>query len=267
MSVHQWDAADYSRNSAMQQRFAVALMERAPLRGDEQILDIGCGDGKVTAQLAAQTPRGAVVGVDVSPDMIQFAQEAYPPAVRPNLRFMVCDASRLNFSAAFDLVVSFSALHWVIDHRPVLAGIHRALKPGGRVLMQFGGQGNMGVLDDIARQIPSDPRWSRFFDGFVYPWGFYGPDEYRPWLKAADFTVTHLALAIRDVTHPGRDGWNAWIRTAWPGYINRIPADQRQAFIDDLGDRYFAHHPIGPDGQAHVRMVRLEVDAYKPAQR
>ncbi len=264
MSEYRWDAAGYSRNSVMQQQFAERLMERLTLHGNERVLDIGCGDGKITAQIAAQTPRGAVVGVDASPDMIRFAQEAFPAKAHENLRFMVRDASSLDFRAEFDLAVSFSALHWVIDHRPVLAGIYRALKPGGRVLMQFGGRGNMGVLDDIARAIPSDPRWRAYFRDFVYPWRFYGPDEYRPWLEAAGFNAAHVALAVRDVTHAGRAGWNAWIRTAWPGYVSRIPAELQAAFIDDLGDRYFALRPIGPDGLAHVRMIRLEVDAGKP---
>jgi trans-aconitate 2-methyltransferase len=265
LSAYHWDAADYSRNSAMQQQFAERLMERLALRGDERVLDIGCGDGKISAQIAAQVPRGTVTGVDVSPEMIQYAQTAFPSASHANLRFMVRDASHLDFRGEFDLVVSFSALHWVIDHQPVLAGIYRAVRRGGRVLMQFGGYGNMGVLDGIARAVPSDPRWRPYFRDFVYPWGFYDADEYRKWLAAAGFNVAHVALAVRDVTHAGRAGWNAWIRSAWPGYINRVPAELRPSLIEDLGERYFALRPIGPDGLAHVRMVRLEVDASRPA--
>ena len=112
-----WNAADYAANSAVQQTWARELIARLNLRGDEHVLDVGCGDGKVTAEIARAVPRGSVSGVDASAEMIAFARKTFPPAKIPNLKFQICDARKIRFRATqFDLVFSNAALHWVDDH-------------------------------------------------------------------------------------------------------------------------------------------------------
>ena len=114
------------------------------LEGHEHVLDIGCGDGKVSAELARDVPQGRVVGVDSSEDMIRLARAAFPPATQGNLSFMLRDAQDLGFEAQFDVVFSNATLHWVKDHRAVLQSVARTLKPHGRILLQFGGRGTAG---------------------------------------------------------------------------------------------------------------------------
>src|SRR5512133_3316891 len=134
-----WNPSDYAQHSSAQQIWARELIAKLHLAGHERVLDIGCGDGKVTAEIASAVPRGSVVGIDNSTDMIGYAKAAYEAG---NLRFQVADAAALPFQAEFDVIFSNACLHWIYDHKPVLAGIRRSLAPGGRVLLQMGGKGN-----------------------------------------------------------------------------------------------------------------------------
>ena len=183
--MYRWDPEDYRNSSAAQQRMAMELLSGVQLRGDERVLDIGCGDGKITAYIAGLVPRGSVLGIDQSGEMIAFAREAFPPQDHPNLSFDVGDASHLDFSEEFDIVFSNSALHWVLDHGPVLAGIERSLKPGGKIFLQMGGRGNATQTSEALVVLLSQTRWSRYFTDFSFPYGFYAPEEYREWLKQA----------------------------------------------------------------------------------
>ena len=148
-----WNPEDYERNSSAQQKWADEVLAKLALRGDELVLDIGCGNGKITAELAARVPRGSFVGLDLSDDMIGYAGTKYKN--RPNLAFQQGDAERMSFQREFDLVVSFACLHWVKDHAPVLAGIRRSLRPGGRVILQFGGRGNAAEVSSAVDVVVS----------------------------------------------------------------------------------------------------------------
>ena len=156
MPPYQWDARDYEKNSAQQRLWAHELIRKLELRGDETVLDVGCGDGKVTAEIAACVPAGRVVGIDLSGDMIFLAQARFPAGDYSNLRFQQEDANRLPFEGEFDVVFSTATLHWLCDHRPALQGIARSLKPGGKILLQMGGKGNaagiVAVIEELLHQ-------------------------------------------------------------------------------------------------------------------
>ncbi|MBN1671691.1 MAG: methyltransferase domain-containing protein [Kiritimatiellae bacterium] len=257
----QWDAQDYHGSSGAQQKWARELLPKLRLAGHERLLDIGCGDGKVTAELAAHLPDGSVLGIDNSAEMIGFAQAHFPPARFPNLRFQIADAARLDFDAEFDVVFSNACLHWVRDHRPVLAGIARSLRPAGRVLLQMGGRGNAADILTLVEPMIAGAEWGGWFRGFQFPYGFHGPDEYRGWLEAAGFRRHRVELIPKDMTQAGRDALCGWIRTTWLPYTQRVPEARRRAFVEELADRYLAEHPPAGDGLVHVGMVRLEVEA------
>ena len=153
--MHKWDPADYQKSSSAQYNWAMALIAGLKLDGDERILDIGCGDGRITAHLAGLVPNGSVLGIDLSPEMIRFAAGKY--ADHPNLSFRVGDASQLHFAEEFDLVVSFACLHWVKDHLSVLKAVRQSLVPGGRFLMQCGGRGNAARILDLTGDLVAQP--------------------------------------------------------------------------------------------------------------
>src|SRR5438876_5252307 len=107
----EWNATEYYNRSSLQEAMAQEVIALLDLRGSERILDVGCGDGKITAEIASRSPRGSVVGVDPSRDMIRFAQSHFGPATRPSLRFEVADARCLPFQHEFDVRAPFNALH------------------------------------------------------------------------------------------------------------------------------------------------------------
>jgi ABC-type lipoprotein release transport system permease subunit/SAM-dependent methyltransferase len=158
----EWHASDYHRRSALQQAMAEKQLAGLTLEGGEQVLDVGCGDGTITAEIAARVPRGGVLGVDPSHDMIAYASSHYAGA---NVRFAAGDARRLPYRNEFDLVVSFNALHWVPEQDAALASIGAALKPGGRALLRMVPQGRRESLEDVIEEVRQRPRWSAGFAG------------------------------------------------------------------------------------------------------
>ena len=259
-----WDAADYSKNSAAQQSWANELIGKLALVGGERVLDIGCGDGKITAEIARLARGGRVVGVDKSEEMIRFASEAFSQDEFPNLSFRVMDASALDFDSDFDIIFSNATLHWVLDHGPVMRGVARALRPGGRCLLQMAGKGNASAFfDSVLASGPVVERWGHHWAGVQFPYGFYSPEEYRPWVEAAGLRPIRIELFPRDMTQEGIEGLAGWMRTTWLPYTHRIPEDEREEFVREAVERYVSMHPLDEDGLAHVAMSRLEVEAVK----
>ena len=262
-SSAKWDAADYAANSTVQQSWARELIGGLSLRGDEHILDVGCGDGKITAELARAVPRGSVTGTDASPEMIAFATGTFPRKKNPNLEFHVMDARKIKFARAFDLVFSNAALHWVDDHQAFLRGAAAVLKPGGRLIVSCGGKGNAYDVFLALRPEMRLQKWRDYFRKMASPYHFYEPADYEKWLSKAGFDLQKVQLAPKDATYAGAEGFATWLRTTWIPYAQRVPEQLREEFIAAATKRYLAAHPPDQAGQVHVRMVRLEIDAIK----
>jgi trans-aconitate 2-methyltransferase len=314
-SSQQWNAAEYAANSAVQQSWARELIANLHLRGDERVLDVGCGDGKVTAEIARAAPRGVVLGVDASAEMIAFAKRTFPPSKNPNLEFEVCDAREIGglvepperrapsrhvsdqrrrhaetvLGAPFDLVFSNAALHWVEDHETILRGAAAVLKPGGRLAVSCGGEGNAHDVFLALRPEMRLKRWSAFFRRMPMPYFFYAPGDYEKWLPKCGFKIISLKLAPKDAVYDGEDGLKVWLRTTWLPYVQRVPDQVAQAsclrvpdedqqpagkmpaplrtlrdeFIAAVAQRYVAKQPPDAAGKVHVRMVRLVIEAEK----
>ncbi len=165
------------------------------------MLDIGCGDGRATALIAERLPQGSVLGVDKSASMIALAAEQFPPDAHPHLTFRRMDATRLALPRAFDVAFSSAALHWVDDHQAMLRGVRSCLRPGGRLLFQMGGRGNIVEALAVVEEVIARPRWRDFFDGFIPPYHFHSPEEYEEWLPRAGFCVARAELIPKDMRH------------------------------------------------------------------
>jgi trans-aconitate 2-methyltransferase len=263
--MYQWNASDYAKHSAGQEQWARELIARAALAPDDRVLDLGCGDGRITAMLAGLVPEGTVVGVDLSPAMVMHAAHHYPPDQYPNLRFIEGDASALAFDRTFTFVFSNAVLHWIRDHRPVLAGIARALMPGGRCLLQMGGRGNGDAAVEAFDIVRRQPAWRPAYEGFVSSYGFHGDDDYRVWLAAAGLVADQVALIEKDMVHADAAAFEGWLRTAWHPYTAPVPANQRAALLADVVRTYLEREPPDADGRVHVRMIRLQVEAHRAA--
>jgi trans-aconitate 2-methyltransferase len=261
-----WNAADYAANSTVQQSWARELIAKLNLRGDEKILDVGCGDGKITAEIARHLPKGFIAGADASAEMIAFAKKTFPAGKNHNLKFQACDARKITakkFSEKFDVIFSNAALHWVDDHGKFLRGASSVLKTGGRLVVSCGGKGNAQDVFVALRPEMRLKRWREFFKKMPTPYFFYSPEDYKKWLQKFYFKIKKIKLAPKDAAYEGENGFATWLRTTWIPYVQRVPEDLREEFIAAVMHRYVAKHPPDESGQVHVRMVRLEIDAVK----
>jgi trans-aconitate 2-methyltransferase len=151
-SRRDWDAATYDRVSDPQFAWALEQLARLELAGEEVILDAGCGSGRVTAELAGRVPRGRVYGVDVAPSMVEHARRALGAAAT-----ILCqDLVELELPEPVDVVFSNATFHWIGDHDALFAALHRAMKPGGRLLAQCGGLGNIDSFREIADAVAAE---------------------------------------------------------------------------------------------------------------
>jgi trans-aconitate methyltransferase len=265
-SKAKWNAADYAANSVVQQTWARELISKLNLRGDEKILDVGCGDGKITAEIARHLPNGSTTGVDASAEMVAFAKKTFPAKKFPNLEFQICDARKISakiFGNGCDLVFSNAALHWVDDHENFLRGVASVLKIGGRLVVSCGGKGNAQDVFIALRPEMKLKRWRGFFRKMPTPYFFYAPADYEKWLPKLSFKIQSIKLAPKDANYNGADGFTAWLRTTWIPYVQRVPENLREEFIAAVTQRYIAKHPPDAEGKVHVRMVRLEIYAVK----
>lgn len=254
--MHVWDASDYRANSQAQLELAREFLARITIAPDARVLDVGCGDGKVTALIDA----AAVTGCDRSAEMIELARREHPECT-----FVVADARELPFDREFEVAVSFTAFHWIVDrHVEALASVRRALVPGGRFHLQFPAAGNMAALADAARDVSAGPAWRDAFTGFAFPWLMPPIETYEPLVEAAGLEIDRLELVPRDVIHEGEAGLRGWVRTTWMPYTDRLPPERRAAWIEEVVALYAERMPPDEHGGLHVPSVRLELEAVRP---
>jgi trans-aconitate methyltransferase len=255
----EWNASAYNRQSSLQEAMAQEQLARLTLAGDERILDVGCGDGKVTAALAARVPRGSVLGVDPSQNMIAYAAAHFPPAGHPNLCFEVADARALPFRDEFDRVVSFNALHWVPDQAAALRAIRTALKPAGRTLLRFVCRGPRKSLEAVIEDVRRSPRWADRFRDFQQPWVHFTPEEYAALAGQNGLRVLRIRTEDRAWDFKTHEAFVAFCRATFVEWTRRLPESDWPAFIGDILDRYRAVAADGPQEANTFKFYQMEV--------
>lgn len=263
MKTYNWNAEEYEKHSQEQQKWARELIEKLSFNGSENVLDLGCGDGKVTAEISKAVCNGSVIGIDNSDEMITLATKQHSPDKYPNLSFKLMDASNLSFENCFDVVFSNAVLHWVKNHKPVVEGLFRCLKPGGKILLQMGGKGGVAAYISVLEEILSFPEWQVYFNNFEFPYTFLGIEDYEVMLSDYGFQINRLELIPKDMIHAGKEKFEGWIRTTWIPYIERVPEEKREQFIDLISTKYIEKMPLDSEGNVHVDMIMLEVEALK----
>ena len=223
-----WDAAAYERVADWQGREALALVERLDLRGDETVLDAGCGTGRVAGHLLERLPRGRVIGVDASPAMLEVARANLDDG---RVQHVLADLVDLRLDVLVDAVVSGAAFHWVLDHDLLFARLHAVLRPGGRLLAWHGGRGSHAALyeagADVARRDPFAP----FFDGWTPPIAFVGADETAARLAAAGFVDIECRIEPYRHEHDSVD----YFRTVSLGaHLQQLPDELRELFLAEV---------------------------------
>jgi trans-aconitate 2-methyltransferase len=220
-----WDAGTYDRVSDPQYRWALEQLERLTLNGDEVVLDAGCGSGRVTALLADRVPQGRVYGVDVAPSMARHAADALGDRA-----VILCqDLVELDLPEPVDVIFSNATFHWVADHDALFGALRRALRPGGRLLAQCGGRGNIDSFRRLADQVARDEPFAEFFVDWQGPWNYAGAEETAERLREAGFREVDTWLEDR----PTRlDDPAPFIRTVClVRHLDRLPADRQEDFV------------------------------------
>ena len=238
--MNRWMSDAYRTHASYVPALGAAVFELLNPQPGERILDVGCGEGSLTEKIAAA---GAdVVGIDMSEEMVAAARAR-------GLDARLIDAERLPFEREFDAVFSNAALHWVRDHDAMLAGVHRALRPGGRFVAEFGGHGNIAAIQVAIRSVLSNRGWDTNIHRY-----YATPAEYSARLNAHGFAVKEIALVPRPTSLP--TGMRGWLETFERATLDRIPHDQRELFIHEV-ENLLKEEVCDSDGNWTAHYVRL----------
>ena len=234
----EWDASGYGRISGLQQAMAKEVLALLDLKGSERILDVGCGNGKVTAEIASRLPDGTVLGVDSSAEMIAFARHQFGPEVRPNLRFEIADARQLPFRDEFDLVVSFNALHWIPEQAQALRSIRSALRSTGRAQVRLVPAGKRRSLENVIEDTRLSSPWARYYPSFSDPYLHLTPEQYQALAEQNGFHIERIHTEAKAWDFQSRSAFAAFGSVTFIEWTQFIPESERLAFINDVLDRY-----------------------------
>jgi trans-aconitate 2-methyltransferase len=219
-----WDPATYDRISDPQFGWALEQLERLPLRGDEVVLDAGCGSGRVTAVLADRVPRGRVYGVDSSEAMVEHARRA----LRDRATVLCQDLPELELPEPLDAIFSNATFHWIHDHGALFAALKRSMKRGARLVAQCGGEGNIEAFRQVAESVAREEPFDQFFAEWTTPWNYAGDRESAVRLADAGFADVRTWLQRKRV-EPER----AFVETVCLlPYLKRLSADLGNVFVD-----------------------------------
>jgi trans-aconitate 2-methyltransferase len=238
MRMTEWNASEYARISALQAAMAEEVLQSLDLKGKERVLDIGCGNGKTTSEIAARVPHGTVVGVDASAVMIAFAVEHCDRLLHPNLQFAVADARRLQYEHEFDLVVSFNALHWIREQDQALQSLHSSVKQDGLVQLRLVPKGERKSLEDVIEETRLSPRWTEYFKAFRDPYLHLTPEEYGALAERNGFRVRRTQTEAKTWDFRSRSAFLMFGSVTFVEWTQHLPEAERLTFVADVLDRY-----------------------------
>ncbi|APX92344.1 SAM-dependent methyltransferase [Halomonas sp. 1513] len=241
-----WNADDYARHADFVPTLGSEVVKLLAPQAGERILDLGCGDGALTERLAKLGVD--VLGVDASEAMVAAARER-------GLTARQLDAHQLPFDHEFDAVFSNAALHWMLEPQAVIAGVKRALKPGGRFVAEFGGHGNVAA---ICTALLASLQFRGISARGRHPWYFPTAEEYRRLLENAGFRVEEIALIPRPT--PLSTGMAGWLETFANPFLHGLDEDVREAVLENTLT-LLAHSLRDDTGHWSADYVRLRVRA------
>ncbi len=242
------DGLTYDRISAPLERIGREVLARLPLVGDETVLDAGCGSGRVTQALHARLPRGRVIGVDGSPEMIAAARERLGSSVELHLG----DLTQLDLGGLrVDAILSTATFHWIEDHARLFERLRTVLRPGGRLVAQCGGEGNCSELQSAIELAVERPPFAAYLAGWPGPWNFAAPEQTAERLRGAGFVEVSTWLVRRPAPY---EDLGEWLRAnALSAHLERLPGGLREDFVAAVEGH------LGEDPE--ISYVRLNIDA------
>jgi trans-aconitate 2-methyltransferase len=254
--VTDWSGEDYAKISALQRAMIEETKASFALAETDRVLDVGCGDGFLTHEMAGIVSGGYAIGVDASKRMVATARTARK-AGHSGPWFVVADARALPFGEHFNVVVSFNALHWVPEQQQALAQIASVLRPAGRALIQVVCAGERPSLEAVTMTICRSPRWAKWFDGFAAPFMHVDRDTYAALAASAGLTLAHLTVTDREWDYGSRNRFREWCAVGSTAWTDRLPVEDRGRFIDDQIDAY--QNVVGRPGLFRYMQMRAEL--------
>ena len=256
----EWDAAEYEALAGPMTRwgadFLKFLVERRAIRGDEDVIDAGCGTGRVTELLLRCVPDGTVLAVDASEAMVEATAGRF--ARDPRVRTKRRDLLRLEVERPVDLVFSTATLHWIKDHEHLFKRFARTLKPGGRLVAQCGGEGNISRLRTAMGQVMREDRFREFFVRWMDPWNFADPATTRARLEAAGFVEIETWLHEEAAEFLSIEELTVYLKTAVLGqHLTFLPEAEHEPFAAAVAMQLAAGGPLV------IEYVRLNILATK----
>lgn len=243
----EWDADTYDEVSDPQFEWGTEVLERLELNGDETVVDAGCGSGRVTAELLERLPGGRLIAVDGSEAMIAKARERLGEGVT----YLAADLAELELEEPVDLIFSTATFHWIVDHDRLFEHLHAALRPGGRLVAQCGGEGNVAEYAQAIVRAMARPEFAPHFEDLAAMWNFAAPDPTEEKLRNAGFSEAHCWLQPKPVT-PAKP--LEFITTVTLGpHLAQLPEELRRPFAETVLEE--AGEPLTLD------YVRLNIEA------
>jgi trans-aconitate 2-methyltransferase len=243
----EWDAETYDAVSDPQFDWGMEVLDRLELRGDEAAIDAGCGSGRVTAELARRLPRGRLLAVDGSEAMIAKAHERLGDAVS----YLVADLSELKADEPVDLIFSTATFHWIPDHDRLFGRLRSALKPGGRLVAQCGGEGNVARHAAVIAKVAARPEFGEHLGGAAGIWNFASAEETEDRLRLAGFAEVRCWLEPKPVQPPDPLAFTSTV-TLGP-LLAQLPSERRRPFAEAV--------LAGSEQPLVLDYVRLNIEA------
>jgi trans-aconitate 2-methyltransferase len=247
----EWDAETYDAVSDPQFAWGMEVLERLELRGDETAVDAGCGSGRVTERLLERLPEGRLIAVDGSEAMIAKARER----LGERATYVVSDLSELALPEPADLIFSTATFHWIVDHERLFARLRENLAPGGRLVAQCGGDGNVAEHAKAIAAVATRPEYLPHFEGMAAMWNFAAPEPTEARLRAAGFSEARCWLEPKPYA-PAEPLRFTMTVTLGP-HLARLPEQLRRPFAEDV--LALCDEPLTLD------YVRLNIEARVPA--
>lgn len=204
----EFDGEKYKKASSHQKEWGAKLISEFEFKGFEHILDLGCGDGAITAQLAEKVPNGHVIGIDTSKGMIETALKNHKSS---NLKFQLLDINSIKYQNNFDIIISNATLHWVKDHKRLLTNVYSALKNNGIARFNFAADGNCSNFFKIIKQAMKLPQYASYFNSFIWPWYMPAIEEYEAVSEQSPFSDIKVWGENADRNFPDAEAMVKWI--------------------------------------------------------
>jgi len=255
--AHEFDGKKYEQASSHQKEWGRKLIAELGLKGSEHVLDLGCGDGGLTAQVADLLPDGEVAGIDASQGMIDAAL----PKAKENLRFLLMDIDDLAFVNEFDIIYSNATLHWVKDHRKLLRNVRRALRSGGLVRFNFAGDGNCRSFFNVIQAAMAHERFAEHFTDFDWPWYMPSVDEYTALCDSSGLRNVKVWGENADRYFPNKETMIRWVdQPSLVPLLPYLPKEQRILFRDYVVLRMI-EETLQDDGTCFETFRRINLSA------